>query len=105
VPLRQKPSALLDTRVVYCSGNLEQKIDCHLFPCPGPWQPRPKIGQNRESHSDARCVIISCIENVANVTKPRRKRSLSAHQKQIRFLTVMAVVLGLAVFVGLIFFD
>ncbi len=37
------------------------------------------------------------------MTNPRRKRSLSTYQKQIRFLTVLAVVLGLAVFAGLIY--
>ena len=33
----------------------------------------------------------------------RRKRSLSDHQKQMRFLTVMVIALTLAVFTGVIF--
>jgi hypothetical protein len=33
----------------------------------------------------------------------RRKRSLSAHQKQMRFLTVMITVLVLAVFTAVIY--
>jgi len=31
VPLRQRPSALLDTRVVYCGDNLEQLAKPNIF--------------------------------------------------------------------------
>jgi hypothetical protein len=33
----------------------------------------------------------------------RRKRGLSQHQKQIRFFTVLVILLALAAFTGLIF--
>jgi hypothetical protein len=48
-------------------------------------------------------MIISGIEHIAIMIKHRRKRSLSAYQKQIRMLTVMAVVMVLSVFAGLIY--
>ena len=48
-------------------------------------------------------LIIPIIASLGNMTSHRRKRSLSNHQKQIRFLTVMAVVLLLAAFTGLIY--
>ena len=48
-------------------------------------------------------MIISCIGNIGIMTKRRRKRDLSLHQKRIRLLTAMAVALVLAAFAGLFY--
>jgi hypothetical protein len=48
-------------------------------------------------------MIIPSIEQLGNMTSHRRKWSLSNHQRQIRLLTVMSVMLVLAAFAGLIY--